>query len=289
MKRLEKGIAVVGSTTIDKIVENDRSIFKLGGVTTYSGLTYRRHGINTLIVSNLAQQDLAILDKLYEENIAVCREESTHTTRFVNTIKGDSRSQEMPQQAGPIQAAQIQAVLDLVDGLHLGPLHPLDIEWEALGSLNNSNRMIFLDVQGLTRMLKNKQIYTSISEHIERALNIAHVVKANGVEYRAVLDFYRTGPAEMMRKFNIRELVVTLGKKGGFVHSQNGAAFHYRAKMIEGPVDPTGAGDVFFAAYLVSRFSAGKEIPDACRYAAQIAARQVEGKYITADRLRLDR
>ena len=79
MKRLEKGIAVVGSTTIDEIVENDRSIFKLGGVTAYSGLTYRRHGINTLIVSNLAQQDLAILDKLSKANIAVHREKSAHT------------------------------------------------------------------------------------------------------------------------------------------------------------------------------------------------------------------
>ena len=287
MKRLEKGIAVVGSTTIDEIVENDRSIFKLGGVTAYSGLTYRRHGINTLIVSNLAHQDLAILDKLYEENIAVFREESTHTTRFVNYIKGDSRSQELPQQAGPIQAAQIHAVLDQVDGLHLGPLHPLDIEWEAAGLLHNSHRMIFLDVQGLTRMLKNQQVYTSISEHTERALSIAHIVKANGAEYSAVRDFYHMGPAELMRKFNIRELVVTLGEKGGFVQNQNGAAFHYQAKMIEVPVDPTGAGDVFFAAYLVSRFSAGKEIPDACRYAAQIAARQVEGQYITADTLSL--
>ena len=35
----------------------------LGGVTAYSGLTYRRHGINTLIVSNLAQQDLAVLER----------------------------------------------------------------------------------------------------------------------------------------------------------------------------------------------------------------------------------
>ncbi len=288
IKTFKNGIAVVGSTTIDKIVENDRGIFKLGGVTTYSGLTYRRHGIHTLIVSNLAQQDLAILDKLSAENITVCRGESTHTTRFINYIKGDGRSQELPQQAGSIQAAQIQAVLDQVDGLHLGPLHPLDIEWEAAGLLHNSNRMIFLDVQGLTRKLKNKQVYTSISEHLERALNIAHIVKANGVEFSAVLDFYRMGPAELLRKFNIRELLVTLGKEGGFVQIQNGAAFHYLAESIEVPVDPTGAGDVFFAAYLVSRFSAGKEIPDACRYAAQIAARQVEGKYIAADMLSLD-
>ncbi|UCD77304.1 MAG: hypothetical protein JSW26_17995 [Desulfobacterales bacterium] len=284
---LKKGVAVVGSTTIDTIVDNNRSFLKLGGVTTYSGLTYRRHGINTLIVSNLAEQDLAILDKLYEENIVVCRKESEHSTRFVNYIKGDNRSQEMPQQAGPIQTDQIYAILDQVDSLHLGPLHPSDIQWEASTLLRNSNRMIFLDVQGLARMVKNKRVFPSISEYMELGLSLAHIVKANGPEYSAVLDFYGMRPAELMRRFNIEEIVVTLGKKGGFVRKQSGVAYNYQAQVVDFPVDPTGAGDVFFAAYLVSRYSAEKEIPDACRYAANIAARQVEGKYITADTLSL--
>jgi sugar/nucleoside kinase (ribokinase family) len=57
--------------------------------------------------------------------------------------------------------------------------------------------------------------------------------------------------------------------------------------MIKTPVDPTGAGDVFLAAYIVSRFVNQKDIPDACIYAAKIAARQVAGKYITKDVLAL--
>ena len=92
MNRLKNGIAVVGSTTIDQIVTENQSVFKLGGVTTYSGITYRRHGIDTLIVSNLAEQDLGIIDKLHGEKI-VCREEAEFTTHFVNYIKGDTRYQ----------------------------------------------------------------------------------------------------------------------------------------------------------------------------------------------------
>jgi sugar/nucleoside kinase (ribokinase family) len=287
MTILKKGIAVVGSTTIDTIVENDRRFLKLGGVTTYSGLTYRRHGIHTLIVSNLAEQDLAILDKLYEENIVVCRHKSEHTTRFVNYINGDKRSQEIPQHAEPIQVDQIYAILNQVDSLHLGPLHPLDIQWEAAEVLRNSNRRIFLDVQGLTRMAKNKRVFPSISDYMELGLSIAHIVKANGAEYSAVLDFFRMRPRELMRRFNIEELVVTLGKKGGFVRNQSGVAFNYQAEKIHFPIDPTGAGDVFLAAYLVGRYLAEKKIPDACRYAGKIAARQVEGRYITANALRL--
>jgi sugar/nucleoside kinase (ribokinase family) len=52
-------------------------------------------------------------------------------------------------------------------------------------------------------------------------------------------------------------------------------------------VDPTGAGDVFFASYLVGRFLNNQNIADACRYAARTAGRQVSGKYITFDVLAL--
>jgi len=52
MINLNKGIGVVGSTTIDKIFTGYQSYLKLGGVTTYAGITYRRHGIPVHIVSN---------------------------------------------------------------------------------------------------------------------------------------------------------------------------------------------------------------------------------------------
>ena len=81
--------------------------------------------------------------------------------------------------------------------------------------------------------------------------------------------------------------MVTFGDKGGFVQKQSGETFHYDAAMIKTPIDPTGAGDVFFAAYIASRMVDRKDIPDACIYAAKIAARQVEGKYITIDQLSL--
>ena len=285
MNPLEKGIAVVGSTTIDEIVADGRSVFKLGGVTTYSGLTYRRHGINTLVVSNVAKQDLAILNKLGAENIIVCRGESGTTTRFVNRVAGDSRSQKLQQQAVPIKSAQIREILDQVDSLHLGPLYPQDIDWEAAKLLQNSNRMIFLDVQGLTRIKKNRQIYTAVSDHLENALDIAHIAKANDAEYRALLDYYHVRPHELLRRFNLSEMVVTLGKKGGFVENHSGVKYFYQTPKIESPSDPTGAGDVFFAAYLVARHADKKDIADACRYAARIAAQQVEGKYLSADTL----
>jgi len=54
-------IAVVGSTTVDKIVGQNLSFLKISGVTTYSGITYARHGIDTLAVSNISRKDPEII------------------------------------------------------------------------------------------------------------------------------------------------------------------------------------------------------------------------------------
>jgi len=78
MNRLKKGIGVVGSTTIDQIITEDHSYLKLGGVTTYAGITYRRHGIPGFIVSNMAAQDLELMDKLTAENISVFGEKGIY-------------------------------------------------------------------------------------------------------------------------------------------------------------------------------------------------------------------
>jgi len=288
MKILKKGIGVVGSTTIDKIVAGDQSYLKLGGVTTYSGITYRRHGIPAFIVSNLAERDVQMIKNLKTEKIEVFNAASDETTHFVNYIQGDRRNQKLLQQACPIEAEQIQVMIHRVDGLHLGPLHPLDIDPAALGLLRNLNRPIFLDVQGYTRMVQNKKIYPSVSGHLTAGLISAQVIKANGIEHQSILDYYQMNLTELMVRFKIDESVVTSGKNGGFIRTQSGKTFHYAANPVSSPVDSTGAGDVFFAAYIVSRFSCQMHIPDACRYAARIAAQQVEGKYITINQLGLN-
>jgi sugar/nucleoside kinase (ribokinase family) len=280
MFKLQK-IGVVGSTTIDKIVTGDVSYLKLGGVTTYAGITYCRNGIPACIVSNLADRDLKIISRLKAAKLDVFRGTSDRTTHFINHIQGDRRYQELPQKACPIVIDQIQAIIDRVDGLHLGPLHPNDIDPAALSLLQKSKLPIYLDVQGLTRTVENHKVYPFVSDHLSDALESAQVVKANEVEYQSILEFYQLNMVELMIRFKIEECVITLGPKGGFVQTQDGKTFKYAAEYVGTPADPTGAGDVFFAAYITSRFSNQMQITDACQYAAQIAARQVAGEFIS--------
>ena len=288
MNLLEKGIAVVGSTTIDKIITRNHSALKMGGVTTYAGITYRRHNIPVFVISNIAEQDQEIMKRLQVEGVQVFSATSGFSTCFVNDNRDEIRHQELLQRAESIKISQIQSIFNKVDFLHLGPLHALDIEPGALKLLQDSKLKIFLDPQGYTRMVKDKKVCRAVSVQMTAGLKLAHIAKANESECQAILAFYRMSLSQLVHHFKLEEFVVTLGDRGGFVQKENGKTFHFDAARVKIPVDPTGAGDVFGAAYIVSRFKDQKDIPDACNYAAAIAARQVEGKYITTDKLSLD-
>jgi sugar/nucleoside kinase (ribokinase family) len=277
-----KGIAVIGSTTIDNIIINDSpSHFKLGGVTTYSGITYSRHGIVTHAVTNVAPQDSLILKKLSKENIIVYNGFTEYTTRFDNYVNGDTRYQRLPRTARPIKRLQIAEVMNRVDGIHLGPLHPLDMEFAVLQLLKDSNSSIFLDIQGYVRYISGTTVYPAVSPYITDALAAAQFVKADELELEIILRDFQTNLNDLMAKYNIKEFVVSRGGEGGFVKTINTEKIVYKAAPIRKPGDSTGAGDVFFAAYIIGRYLKNKDVMDACNYAAGLSARQVAGRYIT--------
>jgi sugar/nucleoside kinase (ribokinase family) len=114
---------------------------------------------------------------------------------------------------------------------------------------------------------------------------ISQVVKANAQEYESIIDFFRADLLELMHQFKINEFIVTTGHKGGFIQTIDGEEISYPAYKIKSKQDPTGAGDVFLAAYVVCRFLNRRPVADACKYAAKLAACQIEGNYIKPDDL----
>jgi sugar/nucleoside kinase (ribokinase family) len=130
-------------------------------------------------------------------------------------------------------------------------------------------------------------VSAAVSKHLTSALKAAHIIKANGAELNLIVDHYQENLTQIMKSFEIEESVITLGQDGGWVESMRSGKSDFSAQKVATAVDPTGAGDVFFASYLVGRFLNNQNIADACRYAARTAGRQVSGKYITFDVLAL--
>jgi sugar/nucleoside kinase (ribokinase family) len=274
--------AVVGSVSVDHNLIGNRAFLKLGGAATYAGLTYRRHGLPTRVVCNVAPAEAAILAPLIDAGIQVRCGATPATTRFVNRMTGSRRSQEAPALAAPIRQEQVREVLDQVDFFHLGPLHPEDIATEVFAGLQRADARVALDVQGLVRKNEQGRIVPGVSEHLAAALRAAQIVKADQDELRVVLDAYGSGIETVMDRFEIDEWLVTAGPQGGCIHLRGGPLHPYQPVKAESLVDPTGTGDVFLAAYTTARFRQRLTVAEAGRHAARLAAEHAAGRYLPA-------
>ena len=278
----ETSVAVIGSATIDRVVQGSKSVRQLGGVVTYAGLTFRRHDIETIIVSNVAGEDKSILKVLCEEGIHIFRGHTKNTTHFINYIDGNNLWQEMPVYANPITDEQVRSVLGSVGHLHLGPLHPDDIEPKAIKLIDKTKLFISLDVQGYVRCTENNRVRLRVSENLTDALLPSIWLM------KCVVFFYKMSLSELTWAFKIDEMVITAGPCGGLIRRLTGEEIRYDAKPIDFLVDPTGAGDVFFGAYVTYRFHRDKNISIASEIAAILAAQQIEGRYISKEILSLE-
>ena len=281
-------VLVVGSATIDKIERSGTSAVKMGGVVTYAGITFQKHGLQTAVLSNVAPQDTGLFQILRRQDITLFNGVTEATTVFVNHIDGDTRWQEMPVHAKPIMADQLRRSIQDFDHLHLGPLHPLDMEPELLGVAARRGICITVDVQGYTRRVEKGRVHPAISENLHDVLLASTIIKADRIELQAILDAYQMGVDDLINAYTLSEVVVTAGREGGYVALASSDMIRYESPRVSHVVDPTGAGDVFFAAYLVSRLREHRSVRAACKQAAFIAARQVQGRYIPEDCLKLE-
>ena len=289
-------VTVIGSITMDQIIMHDKTIEILGGVVTYAGLTFRKHDIPTLIVTNVAKEEKHILKNLGNKGIKVYYEFSAETTRFINYINSNKGKQIVPAQAVPIEEGLVKKALPMANHIHLGPLHPWDIHPEAIAYLKNylektnkeSKPLVTLDVQGYVREINNQVVWPLVSEHLDEALWCSDIIKAEKKELEVIIKHFRITPLQLINKYNIQELVITEGSKGGQILRPKANPISFRAMPVNNFTDFTGAGDVFFAAYLIKHLYHGEEISTSCEYAARIASLKIKGGYIPSSDLDLD-
>ena len=280
-------MVIIGSTTIDTNIIHDKKIVKIGGATTYAGLTFRKFGVRTTIISNISLADNFICEYFTKNDIEFISGKSDDTTRFINKYESGARTQSILSIARPIKKHQIETINDKVSLIFLGPLHSNDIHHNLLKKLSTLNAIVSLDIQGFVRKLRNSHVTQEVSPLLYDALDCADIVKADKREIECVLNQSRVSLDVLMKRHNISEFVVTDGRDGGYILYRNGK-IDYKARSNGKIVDPTGAGDVFFAAYIVARIFRNDDVRASSKKAAHIASSQISGDFIPFDSLRVN-
>ena len=142
-------------------------------------------------------------------------------------------------------------VADAIDDapwVMVGALTRADFPPETLAALRTNRRQLLVDGQGFVRRGLLGPL-VSDSEVPPEAFASVRGLKLSESEARALVG--STEPDDL-RRLCVPEVVLTRGASGTLVVTAERAE-PIPAVPIEAPIDPTGAGDTFWVAYLVAR------------------------------------
>jgi sugar/nucleoside kinase (ribokinase family) len=250
----------VGHVTRDRRPEGD----VLGGAAAYSALTAKRLGWEAGVLT-AAGPDFEPDREL--PGLAVFCAPSPATTRFVNTYDGDgSRHQVVTSRANDVVLDPLPDDWRRPEILLLGPVAG---ELGGVSAASFEADVVGAVAQGWLREIDVDGDVTSRSwTGAERDLLGIHVVFLSEQD----LPDARTGARQLLR--HVPLVALTRGWHGLTLLARDGELDVPSLPREE--VDPTGAGDVFAAAFLVRYHEAGDPL-EAAAFGACAASCAVEG------------
>jgi sugar/nucleoside kinase (ribokinase family) len=256
-------VLVAGSITRDTNIFDGVAQHTFGGTALYAARTYLRLGLQVRLITRLAPDDRAAIAAQLP-GVDLIAQPSAATTAFENCYgPGDERSQRVTAVAAPIDLRD--DYFDGIDWLHLGPLHPLDLHEAWLEQHHGVSAG--LDLQGFARRIDGERVMPDIDPRVVALLARLTWLKASRSEWQTLLAYLHLAPVERPPRGSI-ETLVTDGAAGGVLLRSGQRDVHWSAAPPVEGCDPTGAGDVFFAAYLCHRTA---NRADAARAAADAA------------------
>jgi len=230
---------------------------RLGGTAAYAALTARALGLRVGVVTARGQEvPLDVLDGIQVISLAV-----EHSTTFENVYSPDGRRQFIHHLAPDLHYEDIPPIWRNAPIVHVGPIAG---EGKLMADGHFPASMLGLTPQGWLRAWDdNGRVYTGPWPEALQAL-----AKANA----AVLSLEDVaGDEEQIEAManTCPVLAVTEGAAGARLY-WNGDLRRFRALKVK-EVDPTGAGDIFAAAFFW-RFSATHDPWASARFATHLAS-----------------
>lgn len=279
-------VLIVGSVTRDVVHRRGRTASQIGGTVWFAGSTLAALGVRVTALTRLAAADGRIAEALAAAGIGLHALPSPATTEFHN-IYGESGRDDRRQAVGalapPIEAGDLEPLLESVDVVYLGALHPADVAPAALELLLSRHRpQLAMDVQGFSRRIVGRQVRGQVAAVLPRLLARARTVKAS--RHEAALITGTAAPDAAARRLQAMqgggEVLVTCGADGVLLAA--GGRLYREAAATQDGADPTGAGDVLLASYLAHRLGGEAPRPALAFAVAHTARRLAEPARIVA-------
>ena len=238
----------------------------IGGTVAYSGLTARNLGRRTAAITSFAD-DFAFAQLL--PDIQVVRQLSTSTTTYQNVYVDGHRQQYVRAVASKIENLLVPEAWKQTRIVHLGPLVQ-EVRMDIIDLFPHS--LIGVTPQGWMRQWDETGLVRSIAWmppkhelHRVRALILSE--EDVGGDLKQVDEYARL----------VEIVVLTSGWKGSSVYWR-GRVTYIPARDVQ-EVDPTGAGDIYAAAFLI-RLDETDDPLEAAHFANWVASCSVERKGI---------
>jgi sugar/nucleoside kinase (ribokinase family) len=251
----------VGHVTVDSVGLEAR----LGGAAAYASLTAARLGLASGIVTSVGADfpfwsDLTEVEAHYDEALA--------TTTFENAYAEESgeRRQRILGQAAVLTEASIASVRIRLAEDAAVLYCPVVHEIRTLLAILSPKGLSAAAPQGFFRRW-NADGFVESADWEDAATELA------SVDVVSMSERDHPAPEEMAENFPGLAFAVTKGAAGVRVYSR-GDIYDLPA-FAATEVDPTGAGDVFAAAFLVA-LREGRPVPQAGRFACCAASFAVE-------------
>ena len=223
-----------------------------GGTGYYSTYTYYNLGLKTALVTSFNKNDKYLLSRQFE-NIKIINNNNATSTEFRNFYKfGDKnyRKQEATYNNRPVKNKIPKAKI-----YHFGPLVPNDINYILYNKIKKRKGLKILDVQGLTRDIKNQIIINQINPSIKKLLKGFDVLKCDTRELFLMKDYKKKESiVNYLFDLGISEIIVTKGFFGSTIYSKEKDRTVIPPFIPNKIVDTTGCGDTYAAIYAFARY-----------------------------------
>jgi 1D-myo-inositol 3-kinase len=263
---------VIGHIVQDLTSDSDPAAWRLGGAASFASTVARNLGLRAAVLTSTSPE-LPLGELLPGIDFEVVP--SRRTTQMRNVYSEGPRRQFVPQRAAPLSADDLPPDWRRVPIVLLGPVIG-EVEEAMAASFGGS--MVGIGAQGWLRRVGRENRVRPVMPadfHVHRMLRHARALFVSDED----ISPGEAPPALTYWSDLVQIIAFTRGYNGADI-CVRGNWRHIDA-FPANVVDPTGAGDVFAAAFLIRLWESG-DVWKAARFAACAASFSVEGEGTSA-------